>query len=440
MTAADAAGALVLAGVAAPLVLVLALGAAALVNRRLPELIVGRITMLSMIASTGFFIAALPTLLAESRVVVSSGRWFGMEQAFQIDLLVDPMSLIFSILTTAVSGVVAAFSHTYLHREPGYHRYFILITTLVTGMLLIVLAGTVEVLFVGWELLGISSSLLIGFFHERASPVRTAMRVFTIYRVGDAAMLVAALLVHHYLGTRSMEALVGGGSSSGAELTLAQATVVGMLLVVAAAVKCAQLPFSGWLPRAMEGPTPSTAVFYGALSVHAGAYLLLRASPVLERSPICCAVLAILGLATSLYATLVGRVQTDIKTALSFASLTQVGIILVEIAIGLRWIPLIHMVGHSCIRMLQFLRAPSMLHDLHEVKNAVGSHIAHSDMHLDRLVPDRSRWWLYRFASERGYLDALLDATFVRPFWRIMSAFDRWEQRWCDRVSGDRGE
>ena len=133
------------------------------------------------------------------------------------------------------------------------------------------------------------------------------------------------------------------------------------MLLVAAAGKSALVPFSGWLPRAMEGPTPSSAVFYGALSVHLGAFLLLRVSPILDLSPWLCAAVVVAGLATAVFAAVAGRVQTDIKSALSFASLTQVGIIVAEIGLGLRYLALVHILGHGCLRTLQFLRAPTLL-------------------------------------------------------------------------------
>ena len=131
--------------------------------------------------------------------------------------------------------------------------------------------------------------------------------------------------------------------------------MVGLLLVDRGRGKSALVPFSGWLPRAMEGPTPSSAVFYGALSVHLGAFLLLRVSPLLDISTTLCVVIVILGLATAVLAYLACRVQTDIKAALSFASLAQVGIIVAEIGVGFRYVALVHLLGHACMRTLQFI-------------------------------------------------------------------------------------
>ena len=148
--------------------------------------------------------------------------------------------------------------------------------------------------------------------------------------------------------------------------------LVGCLFLFAAAGKSALVPFSGWLPRAMEGPTPSSAVFYGALSVHLGAFLLLRISPLLDRSPVLSGLVVLLGAATCVLATMAARVQSDIKSSLAFASLIQVSIIVVEIGLGLRYLPLIHIIGHACLRTLQLVRAPSLLKDYNSMINALG--------------------------------------------------------------------
>ena len=294
-------------------------------------------------------------------------------------------------------------------------------------------------LFSGWEILGISSALLVAFFHERAAPLHNALRVFSVYRIGDAAMLSAAIVVHHALGTSRLQTLFASGAQA-ATLAPAATNLVGVLLVVAAAAKCGQLPFSGWMPRAMEGPTPSSAVFYGALSVHAGALVLLRAAPILEQAPLARVLVVMMGVATALFATTVGRVQTDIKSALAFASLTQVSIILVEIGLGFYRLALLHMAGHAFVRLLQFLRAPSILHDVHEATNAVGGHLARTGRHFEVLLPKRWQHWLYRFALERGYLDASLDRFVVAPLLSLASYLDRLERRWCGWLARERPE
>jgi NAD(P)H-quinone oxidoreductase subunit 5 len=172
--------------------------------------------------------------------------------------------------------------------------------------------------------------------------------------------------------------------------------------------------------------------------VHLGAFLLLRVSPILELSPPLCAAVVTLGVATAVFAALAGRVQTDIKTALAFASMTQLGIIVAEIGLGFRYLALIHIIGHACLRTLQFLRAPTILQDYHLLENAIGGHLTHRAGFWERFVPEAVRIWLYRFLLERGYLDSGIDRWIVQPFTRAFAWCDAAERRWTQLLSGDR--
>jgi NAD(P)H-quinone oxidoreductase subunit 5 len=293
------------------------------------------------------------------------------------------------------------------------------------------LAGTIETLFAGWELVGLSSALLVSFFHERPAPVRNGLRVWIVYRLSDAALVLAAVVIHHVVGSGDFEKLLGGEPWPGGSQIVGPGEVlaIGLLLIVAASCKSALVPFSGWLPRAMEGPTPSSAVFYGALSVHLGAYLLLRVGPLIAASPALSISLIALGLATAVYAYITASVQTDIKSALSFASLAQVGIIIAEIGIGWRFIPLVHILGHAFLRTLQFLRAPTLLQDYRHLENALGERLPRGVGIGARVFPRGLRTWLYRIALERGYFEALLAERVLGPFLRILRWFDRLERR-----------
>jgi NAD(P)H-quinone oxidoreductase subunit 5 len=344
----------------------------------------------------------------------------------------------FVILTFVLVGATGKFASHYLHREPGFPRFFLSYAIFLLGMVVAALAGTIETLFFGWELVGLSSALLVAFFHERPAPVLNAQRIWSIYRISDGAFLLAAIALHHASGEGNFLAVLGAAPwpEGVAALTSWQALGVGLLLLVAAAGKSALVPFSGWLPRAMEGPTPSSAVFYGALSVHLGAYLLLRVSPVLEKSPLLCLAVVALGLATVGFAVLAGRVQADAKGALAYASLGQVGLITAEIGLGLRYIPLIHMIGHACLRTLQLLRAPSVLHDHVLLENAVGAHLDHPSGAPERWLSPRTARAAYRWGFERGQLDARLDVAVTRPFVAAFQWCDRLERRWTDFLSG----
>ncbi len=437
--------------VAAPVLLVALLGITTLLGRPLSERASARavatVTVFGLAATVAVFAFMLA---ADTRhVVVGSAEWVHLESDppeppyhFAIKFVFDKLSIPFVALTFVLLGTVGAFASRYMHREAGYNRFFALYAVFLAGMVIAALAGTIETLFLGWELVGLSSALLVGYYHERPAPVRNALRVWVVYRVSDAALLLAAVFLHHMSGAGDFDKLTGyrevaeeqiaawpHGESLLAPL---QVWVVGGLLLLAAAGKSALVPFSGWLPRAMEGPTPSSALFYGALSVHLGAFLLLRMDPLLNASPELSAAVLVLGLLTAAVAALAARVQTDIKSVLSFAALTQVGLIVAEIGLGWRYIPLAHLIGHACLRTLQFVRAPSVIRDHHAIEDAVG----------DRLPRPSGGWlgavggWFYRFGLERGYLDAFLDRFFVRPFLVVFRALNKWETRATDALNG----
>jgi NADH:ubiquinone oxidoreductase subunit 5 (subunit L)/multisubunit Na+/H+ antiporter MnhA subunit len=429
--------------VVSPAVLLTVLGGASLLNRPLPERTIGRCTHASVAAGliASMAILAVMLVVGTRHVPIELGEWVHIEdQHFQFTLkfVFDRLSVPFVILSFLLVGTIGAFANAYLHRDPGFNRFFVFYAMFLLGMVVSSLAGTIETLFAGWELVGLSSALLVAFFQDRPAPARNGLHVWSIYRVADACFLVAALALHHVTGGGEFTGLMGSGPwpAGEASMTAGQALFVGALLLAAAAGKSALIPFCGWLPRAMEGPTPSSAVFYGALSVHLGAFLLLRVSPILELSPPLCTAVVALGVATAVFAAVAGRVQTDIKAALAFASMTQLGIIVAEIGLGFRYIALIHIIGHACLRTMQFLRAPTILHDYHLLENAIGDHLPLRSGFWNRVVPAPARLWLYRFSLERGYLDSGLNRFIVQPFVRVFRWCDAAERRWTDLISG----
>ncbi len=429
--------------IASPAALLAVLGLPALLGRPLGERATARLTQsmvsLGLLAALGVLAGML---FIDTRLVsIELGEWVALPNHnfhFTIKFIFDRLSVPFAVLSFVLCGTVGAFASVYLHQEPGFHRFFLFYAIFLLGMVLASVAGTIETLFAGWELVGLSSALLVAFFQERPGPVRNGQRVWTVYRISDAALLMAAIALHHLTGEGDFTRLMGATSWPGGQVSLSghQAFFIGLLLLVAAAGKSALVPFSGWLPRAMEGPTPSSAVFYGALSVHLGAFLLLRVNPILEQSPVLSGLVVALGLVTAVYAALMGRVQTDIKSSLSFASLTQLGIIVAEIGLGLPYVALIHILGHACLRTLQFLRAPSLLRDYHALENALGERLSRPKSPWERWIPDNVRLWFYRFASERGYLDAMLDQYLVKPFLAVFKWCDAQERRWTALISG----
>lgn len=369
---------------------------------------------------------------------LSLGAWFRVEDYFfPLTLVADRLSLPFSLFCGTLVGLVGAFSYRYLHRESGFHRFYLLLAWFGAGVQLVVLGGSLDMLFIGWEWVGLTSALLIAYFHERRAPAEHGLRAFITYRLCDVGLLAAVVWSHHALGGSQFQEFPASHWASvstghGGSATLA----VGLMLVWAAMGKSAQVPLGGWLPRAMEGPTPSSALFYGAISVHLGPYLLLRMTPIIESQPVVMAAIVAIGFATALHGTFVGRVQTDIKSALAYASMTQVGLIFMEIGLGLRYIALLHIVGHAATRSMQILRSPSVLDDYQKLEAALGTALPRTGLHLERWVPAKWQPWLYRHALERGYFDALLRDRVVGPFVRIANQIDALDQRWVEWLSG----
>lgn len=385
------------------------------------ERIVSRITGLTFSACVLALAVPLWKLAStgDAAVVVTFGNWFAVhEYRFPLVLMADRLSLPFLAMTVVLSGLIGQFSSTYLHREGGFFRFFLLLHLFAFGSLLAFAAGSFDLLAGGWELVGITSVLLIAFFHQRQAPVENALRVFGVYRVCDIGLLVAIFAMHHWAGTASF-------ANGMPALTGTQPTVVCLLLLLAAAGKAAQVPFSGWLPRAMEGPTPSSAIFYGAISIHAGAYLLLRVQPLLARSGVASACVIVIGVVTAIHGTIAGRASADAKTSLAYASLTQVGVVFVEIGLGWRSIAVAHILGHAVVRTLQFLRAPSMLHDYHRMHSAIGAEPSPAGLNLENLFPARAQLWLYRWALDRGHLDTILDRWVIDPLMQLSMLFAR---------------
>lgn len=358
-------------------------------------------------------------------ITVAFGSWFAVQEyRFPLVLMADRLSLPFLGMTVVLSGLIGQFSATYLHREHGFLRFFLLLQLFAFGSLLAFSAGSFDLLVAGWELVGITSVLLIAFFQHRAPPVENGLRVFSVYRACDIGLLLAVFALHHWGGTASFVSGLPGLSGMHGE-------AVCVLLLLAASGKAAQVPFSGWLPRAMEGPTPSSAIFYGAISIHAGAYLLLRVQPMLAQAPLASALVILIGALTAIYGTIVGRASADAKTMLAYASLTQVGVVFVEIGIGWNSIAVAHILGHAFVRTLQFLRAPSMLHDYHHMHSAMGGEISPTGKHLEDLFPEGAQLWLYRWAVDRGHLDTILDRWLIDPLMRLSTFFARLDGFGC---------
>lgn len=442
--------------VGAPIGLFATLGLASLFRSRpLTERAIARCTQAAIGIGLVSAILMLAVMLVwgDVQVPIEMGSWVHVQNEhldeedhshyhFVFKFEFDRLSIPFVILTFVFCGTVGAFANRYMHRERGFNRFFLLLSLFVVGMVTTSLAGTIETLFSGWELVGLASALLVAFFHERRNPVTNGLHVWIIYRVSDAALLLASIALHHMKGEGEFDlVMTGKWPELSTTVPPSSAFVVGILLLIAAMGKSAMVPFSGWLPRAMEGPTPSSAIFYGALSVHLGAFLLMRFSPILYQSPTLVLLIMVVGIGTATVATFLAEVQTDIKSALSFASMAQVGIIFVEIALGsfsvaFLYLAIVHILGHGCLRTLQFLRAPTLLYDYRVMEDAIGERLPRlSGAWLSR-VSDADRNWYYRLAMERLYMDSFLKDSIVQPFLNFLKKCDSLEQKWTQILAG----
>jgi NADH-quinone oxidoreductase subunit L len=282
---------------------------------------------------------------------------------FLIDFFFDRVGAVYVVIGAMLTFLITFYSRYYLHRESGYKRFFNTVLFFYLGFNITVMAGNFETLFVGWEFLGLSSFLLVAFYRENYLPTRNAIKVFSIYRIGDVGLILAMWASHHlwhenitFLKLNNAELVsdhLMGNSGIG--------VFIALMLLLAAAAKSAQFPFSSWLPRAMEGPTPSSAIFYGSLSVHLGVFLLMRTFPFWENQVIVRILIGVMGLFTAVVSTMIARVQTSVKTQIGYASLTQIGIMFIEVAAGWEVLALIHFAGNAFLRTYQLLVSPSVV-------------------------------------------------------------------------------
>lgn len=284
---------------------------------------------------------------------------------FTIQFYYDEITAVFSIVGSLLFFLVATFSKYYMHRDEGFKRFFNIILLFAVGYNFIIFSGNFETLFVGWEIKGLCSFLLIAFYRNRYLPVKNAFKTISNYRISDVALILAMWMMHH-LTHQNISYTQLGEARDLAALThhTSMAVFIVSMFILASMVKSAQFPFTTWLPRAMEGPTSSSAIFYGSLSVHIGVFLLLRTHAFWQDMLWAKIVIIVIGALTGIFATLIARVQPNVKTQIAYSSAAQIGIMFIEIALGFHWLVLIHFAGNAFLRTYQLLVSPSVLNYL----------------------------------------------------------------------------
>jgi NADH-quinone oxidoreductase subunit L len=334
-------------------------------GRSISRLTAAWISTISVFVAFGGAVVSFVGLLGrdhdQREVVTTAWTWLGAGKFDAgLSLLVDPLSVTMTLIVTGVGGLIVLYSIGYMDGDPEERRYFAYMSLFVFSMLMLVQAGNFLLLLVGWGLVGLASYLLIGFWHERPQAVAAAKKAFVMNAFGDATMALAFFALIWQTGTLDFaKAFEGAGGMS---QTLVNLVALGLL--GGAVAKSAQIPLHTWLPDAMEGPTPVSALIHAATMVTAGVYLIVRAHPIFELAPSISDLAAGLGAITLLVAGLVALVQTDIKRVIAYSTMSQIGYMFLGAGLGAYGNGMFHLMTHAFFKALLFMAAGLVIHHL----------------------------------------------------------------------------
>ncbi len=330
--------------------------------------------MVASIIGCGFPIAAFALTIAAFLQLKGGGyapiveplyRWATIgESTFDIAFYFDRLSAIMTLVVTGVGSVIHIYSTGYMHDDKSFGRFFAYLNLFLFFMLLLVLGRSMLVLFVGWEGVGLASYLLIGFWFDELANAKAGKKAFITNRIGDAGFLLGMFLLYRGFGTLDMDTLNAAFLNLGSAVPVVSASVVGLLLFVGATGKSAQIPLYVWLPDAMAGPTPVSALIHAATMVTAGVYLVARMSGVFMHAPDTSHLIAVIGVATAFFAATIALVQTDIKKVLAYSTVSQLGFMFLALGVGAYGVAIFHVVTHAFFKACLFLGAGSVIHAL----------------------------------------------------------------------------
>ncbi len=285
---------------------------------------------------------------------------------FQADfaLQVDQLTVIMLLVVTGVGWLIHIYSTGYMHDDPGYRRFFSYLNLFMFFMLVLILAANFLLMFVGWEGVGLCSYLLIGFSFLKQSATNAGNKAFWVNRIGDFGFLLGLLLIFRTFGTLDFATVLPRAATMTADPAgqIGTLTAIALLLFVGAVGKSAQLPFYVWLPDAMEGPTPVSALIHAATMVTAGVYMVARSHAIFLKAPVAMQVVGVIGCLTALFAATIGLVQTDIKKVLAYSTVSQLGYMFLACGVGAFGAGIFHLMTHAFFKGLLFLAAGSVIH------------------------------------------------------------------------------
>jgi NADH-quinone oxidoreductase subunit L len=331
-------------------------------GRYLKEPLAGWLASLAGAAAFGVAaVAAVPFFRGGGdahAVHVSIWEWMPAVGA-NFELQWDALSALMTLVVTGVGTLIHVFAIGYMHGDERFHRFFVKLNLFLASMLTLVLAGNYGMLFVGWELVGLCSYLLVGFWYTRPSAAAAAKKAFVVNRIGDFGFLIGLMLVFTTFGTMSF---AGVFDRVGSELTTGVATAIGLMFLIGAAGKSAQVPLYVWLPDAMEGPTPVSALIHAATMVTAGVYVVARSSPIFAEAPIAPGAVAVIGAITAIWAASIAIAQRDIKKVLAYSTVSQLGYMFMGVGATAYVAGVFHLMTHAFFKALLFLGAGSVIH------------------------------------------------------------------------------
>ncbi len=381
----------------------------------------------SQTAITASFISLLLIILVDIYAVIygAPGQlkfapWLvSGDYIIYISFTLDNLSLVMTTLVATISLLTIKFSVNYMHREAGYQRFFMILSLFSGAMMLIMMAGNAVLVFIGWELAGVCSYLLIAYAYDREDATANANQAFITNRIGDAAFILAIALSYIWFGGVEWTDILTNHN----DISSLHVGVVASSFLIAAMAKSALLPFSSWITKALEGPTPSSAIFYGSLMVHAGIYLVIRLEPLFMQDAALLPLLAVIGLLTMAYGFFSGLVQTDVKSALMFSVISQVGLMLTLCGLGLFELAAWYLVLHSLWRAYQFLHAPAHMHLMNRPTRPASKSI--------------QNWkWLYTASLQRFWLDHVINWILVKPVKNLSRDVRNFEEKVVTRLAG----
>ena len=410
-------------------------------------------TASSFLVTVGVYFDLLSRTAEERHQVVTLFSWLPVG-TLHIDmaLLADPLSITMALFVTGIGSLIHLYSIGYMHGDPKFSKFFLYLNLFVFSMLMLVLGENLLVTFLGWEGVGACSYFLISFWHTRDSAATAGKKAFVTNRVGDWGMMVAMFLAFSSVGTLSYAGI--NAAAAGGKIAAVTATGIAMMLFVGACGKSAQLPLYIWLPDAMEGPTPVSALIHAATMVTSGVFLLTRMAPVLHASyPWAGDVIATVGALTALFAATIAVAQTDIKKVLAYSTVSQLGFMFLATGSGAYVAAIFHMVTHAFFKALLFLGSGSVIHGMHHEQDMRKMGALRKLMPITGFtfiigwlaiagIPPFAGFWskdevlLYAFANNRllwfiGVITALLTAYYMTR--QVIMVFFG-EARWNDHA------